>query len=78
MTEFSVITGSMVEVDITSNITSFTSQKKFDKATNKLILMLIISEDRAENPFLFRQIQIRFQLFKTTDPDSGLMTFEES
>jgi len=32
MTEFSVITGSMVEVDITSNITCFTSQKKFDKS----------------------------------------------
>ena len=40
MTEFSVITGSMVEVDITSNITCFTSQKKFDKAPNNLILVL--------------------------------------
>jgi tubulin-folding cofactor B len=32
MSEFSVITDSLVEVNISSNITSFTSQKKFDKS----------------------------------------------
>ena len=32
MSEYAVITESMVDVVISSNITSFNSQKKFDKA----------------------------------------------